>query len=133
MGQRPGEDTAHSRVLIAAGRHLVVEHWGEAETMGEIAGRTAAGAEACWDTVPGFWTTIGDHTVKYAAWGDGHDQASLVEDQGTGGGAGSFTVWYSTNGTVVGVATHDADSDYERGSEMVLRAQPLPAPDSSKR
>ena len=25
-----------------------------------------------WDDVPGFWTTIGDATVKYHAWGDGY-------------------------------------------------------------
>ena len=30
-------------------------------------------SEARWDAVPGFWSTIGDHTLKYAAWGDGFD------------------------------------------------------------
>ena len=27
-----------------------------------------------WDDVPGFWSTIGEHTLKYAAWGDGYDE-----------------------------------------------------------
>ena len=37
----------------AAGRHLAVEHWGEALAMGRVAGQTAAGAEASWAEVPG--------------------------------------------------------------------------------
>jgi NADPH-dependent 2,4-dienoyl-CoA reductase/sulfur reductase-like enzyme len=73
-----------------AGRHLVVEHWGEALAMGQVAGRTAAGAEASWAEVPGFWSAIGDRTLKYAAWGDGFDDARLVDH-----GGGAFTVWYS--------------------------------------
>lgn len=118
-------DVAFAR-NAAAGRHLVVEHWGEAENMGTVAGRTVAGDDARWDAVPGFWTTIGDHTLKYAAWGDGHDHATLVEHADVDEGSGAFTVWYSTDGTVVGVATHDADGDYERGAEIVLRSEPLP-------
>jgi 3-phenylpropionate/trans-cinnamate dioxygenase ferredoxin reductase component len=82
----------------AAGRHLAVEHWGEALAMGQVAGQTAAGAEAAWAEVPGFWSAIGDRTLKYAAWGDGFGHAGLVDH-----GGGSFTV---------GVLTHDADPDY---------------------
>ena len=57
-----------------AGRHLAVEHWGEALNMGEVAGRTIAGEDAQWDVAPGFWSSIGTHTLKYAAWGDGFDE-----------------------------------------------------------
>jgi NADPH-dependent 2,4-dienoyl-CoA reductase/sulfur reductase-like enzyme len=114
----------------AAGRHLVVEHWGEAQTMGAIAGATVAGGDASWENAPGFWTTIGDHTLKYSAWGDGYEQATLI-DHGpatdSADEAGSFTVWYSTNGITVGVATHRADADYERGGKLVEQAQPAPA------
>jgi NADPH-dependent 2,4-dienoyl-CoA reductase/sulfur reductase-like enzyme len=106
----------------AAGRHLAVEHWGEALAMGQVAGRTAAGAEASWAEVPGFWSTIGDRTLKYAAWGDGFDDASLVDH-----GGGAFTVWYSQEGATVGVLTHDADRDYERGRRLVEQRQPVPS------
>ncbi|WP_091298140.1 NAD(P)/FAD-dependent oxidoreductase [Amycolatopsis xylanica] len=103
----------------AAARALKVEHWGEAEKMGGIAGRTAAGAPAAWDSVPGFWSTIGDRTLKYAAWGDGFDEARFIKhDNG-------FTVWYGRGGTTVGVLTHEADDDYERGSDLVERGAPL--------
>ena len=64
-----------------AGRRLRVEHWGDALAHGEVAGRTLAGEDAAWTTAPGFWTTIGDHTLKYSAWGDGFDEAR-VEAEG---------------------------------------------------
>jgi NADPH-dependent 2,4-dienoyl-CoA reductase/sulfur reductase-like enzyme len=103
----------------AAGRHLAVEHWGEALAMGRVAGQTAAGTESSWAEVPGFWSTIGDRTLKYAAWGDGFDDASLVDH-----GGGAFTVWYSRDGVMVGVLTHDADHDYERGRHLIEQHQP---------
>jgi 3-phenylpropionate/trans-cinnamate dioxygenase ferredoxin reductase component len=104
---------------LAAGRSLRVEHWGDALTQGEIAGATAAGKQAAWDEVPGFWSTIGSRTLKYAAWGDGYDQIRF-ESHPDGG----FTVWYGREGRIVGVLTHEADEDYERGAELVKRGAP---------
>ncbi|MGZ4198088.1 MAG: NAD(P)/FAD-dependent oxidoreductase [Solirubrobacteraceae bacterium] len=104
---------------LAAGRPLRVEHWGDALTQGEIAGATAAGREAAWDQVPGFWSTIGSRTLKYAAWGDGYDQTRFERHQN-----GSFTAWYGREGRTVGVLTHEADEDYERGSELIARGAP---------
>ena len=96
-----------------AGRHIAVEHWQDAADQGEIAGAAAAGADVGWDGVPGFWTTIGDATVKYHAWGDGYDQARLIEhDDG-------FTAWYERDGATVGVLTWNADDDYERGEALI--------------
>jgi 3-phenylpropionate/trans-cinnamate dioxygenase ferredoxin reductase subunit len=114
-------DVAYAR-NATAGRHLVVEHWGEAEAMGTVAGGVAAGADLRWDAVPGFWTEIGGRTLKYAAWGDGYDHARLVDH-----GGGAFTVWYADEqGRAVGVATHEADEDYERGGELVAAGRPVP-------
>ena len=101
-----------------AGRHLAVEHWGEALAMGTIAGATAAGADEQWARVPGFWSMIGDHVVKYAAWGDGYDEARMENHRDDG-----FTIWYLADGIVVGVLTHNADSNYERGRELVEQGQ----------
>jgi 3-phenylpropionate/trans-cinnamate dioxygenase ferredoxin reductase subunit len=105
----------------SAGRHLAVEHWGEALAMGRVAGLTAAGRHAEWAEVPGFWSTIGDRTLKYAAWGDGFGQAHLVE-----GAQGAFTVWYERDGVTVGVATHDRDDDYELGQGLIAGRRPPP-------
>jgi 3-phenylpropionate/trans-cinnamate dioxygenase ferredoxin reductase component len=98
----------------AAGRALRVEHWGDALAHGEIAGRTAAGETAVWDAVPGFWSTIGEHTLKYAAWGDGFDEVVFESHQ-----SGGFTAWYRCDGRLVGVLTHESDADYERGQRDI--------------
>jgi len=97
-----------------AGRRLPVQHWGEALTQGEVAGRTLAGEDARWEQAPGFWSTIGERTLKYVAWGDGHDEVRLDR-----GDDGSFTAWYGQDGVVVGVLTHGRDDDYERGRTLV--------------
>jgi 3-phenylpropionate/trans-cinnamate dioxygenase ferredoxin reductase component len=99
---------------VSAGRPLRVEHWGDALRQGEIAGAGAAGETVAWDEVPGFWSTIGDHTLKYAAWGDGHDEARVQPDSD-----GGFTVWYGRDDRLVGVLTHRADRDYERGRDLI--------------
>lgn len=105
-----------------AGRRLRVEHWGDALAHGEVAGRTLAGEDAGWSSVPGFWSTIGEHTLKHAAWGDGHDSDRLVEH-----GGGSFTVWYErSDGVAVGVLTHERDNDYQHGRELIAAGQPAP-------
>lgn len=98
----------------AAGRHLGVEHWGDALKMGEIAGRNAAGQDPGWASAPGFWSTIGDRTLKYAAWGDGFDSSEFQAHSD-----GAFTVTYTRHGRVVGVLTHNADDDYESGTSRV--------------
>ena len=105
----------------AARRHLAVEHWGEAERMGQIAGTTAAGGADQWSNPPGFWSEIGSNTLKYSAWGDGFDAAVPVHHQD-----GGLTVWYSTDGITVGVLTSDADDDYDRGQELIAAGSPVP-------
>jgi 3-phenylpropionate/trans-cinnamate dioxygenase ferredoxin reductase subunit len=106
-------DIAHAR-NVAAGRRLSVEHWGDAERMGEIAGTCAAGGDDRWAQAPGFWSEIGEHTLKYAAWGDGYDELRFVPHE-----HGGFTAWYGQNGTTVGVLTHRADDDYQHGQRLV--------------
>ena len=106
---------------LAAGRALRVEHWGDALGQGAIAGQTAAGADAGWDEVPGFWSTIGSRTLKYAAWGDGFDTSRLHRD-----GDGAFVAWYGRHGRIAGVLTHKRDEDYDRGRELIAQGAPWP-------
>jgi 3-phenylpropionate/trans-cinnamate dioxygenase ferredoxin reductase subunit len=105
-----------------AGRHISIEHWQDAVEQGEIAGAAAAGTDGQWDGVPGFWTTIGDATVKYHAWGDGYDRTQLIDHQD------GFTAWYEREGATVGVLTLNADDDYERGESLIKNAQPVCPP-----
>lgn len=137
LGAAPGVWVAgdSARALnTAAGRPLRVEHWGDALTMGELAGRNAAADGAgtaqqeSWSGVPGFWSTIGTHTIKYSAWGDGH--ASEHVQERTGG----FTVWYGDeDGVVVGVLTYNADDDYDRGADLIATGAELTTATSGAR
>jgi 3-phenylpropionate/trans-cinnamate dioxygenase ferredoxin reductase component len=97
----------------AAGRHLSVEHWGDALEHGRIAGTVISGGEAVWSMAPGFWSTIGDKTLKYWAWGDGWDE-EVFESEGE-----AFTVWYGEDGVLVGILSHGKDEDYEQGRELI--------------
>ncbi|HSK99382.1 MAG TPA: FAD-dependent oxidoreductase [Rubrobacteraceae bacterium] len=103
----------------SAGRRLSVEHWGDALEHGRVAGTVIAGGEAAWSMAPGFWSTIGDKTLKYWAWGDGWDEKRFV-DRGE-----SFTVWYGREGSVVGVLAHGSDEDYEEGRALIESGAPL--------
>jgi 3-phenylpropionate/trans-cinnamate dioxygenase ferredoxin reductase subunit len=107
---------------VTAGRALHVEHWGDALGQGEVAGQTAAGVTAEWNAVPGFWSTIGAHTLKYAAWGDGYDAVSL---QRAARGDG-FAVWYGREGTLVGVLAHEDDDSYARGRVLIAQGASWP-------
>jgi NADPH-dependent 2,4-dienoyl-CoA reductase/sulfur reductase-like enzyme len=114
-------DVALARHVVA-GRHLAIEHWQDALDQGAIAGASAAGQSATWDGVPGFWSTIGEATVKYHAWGDGYERSRMLSRPD------GFTVWYEADDAVVGVLTHNADDDYELGEQLIADRRPAPVP-----
>ncbi|WP_240629605.1 NAD(P)/FAD-dependent oxidoreductase [Mycobacterium colombiense] len=105
-----------------AGRRVATEHWQDATDQGTIAGARAAGQQAKWDAVPGFWTSVGDATLKYHAWGDGYERSRML-DHGD-----SFTVWYDSGNAVVGVLTYNADDDYDLGERLIADKRPAPVP-----
>jgi NADPH-dependent 2,4-dienoyl-CoA reductase/sulfur reductase-like enzyme len=105
-----------------ASRHLAIEHWQDAADQGTIAGACAAAQHLKWDGVPGFWTTIGEATVKYHAWGDGYERCRILDHHD------GFTVWYESGGTVVGVLTYNADDDYDLGEQLIAERRPAPVP-----
>lgn len=108
----------------SAGSRQKVEHWGDALEHGRIAGTVLAGGEAVWTMAPGFWSTIGDKTLKYWAWSRGWDEAKFENKDGAEGEA--FTVWYGKEGVTVGVLAHNADEDYEEGRALIEQGAPLP-------
>lgn len=99
---------------VTAGRSIRAEHWRDAAQEGLVAGLTAAGFTAAWDQVPGFSCTIGDSVLKYRGWGS-YETCRLVDNHN------GFTVWYESDGEVVGVLTLNADKDHHRAEEL-LRA-----------
>lgn len=102
-----------------AGRPLTVEHWDDADGMGKVAGTVAAGGEATWDAVPGFWTGIGDRWLTYVAWGDGWDEVRF-EKVGDG-----FVARYGKDGTLVGVAAYNNDDALDAGREQIQQGAAL--------
>ena len=116
-------DIAHALHPVA-GRRLRVEHWGDAEGMGQVAGTVAAGGAAEWRDVPGFWSQIGERAeLKYVAWGDGYDEC-VVRRSADGG----FTAWYAKDGATCGVLTHRHDEDHEAAAELISVVRPAPRP-----
>jgi 3-phenylpropionate/trans-cinnamate dioxygenase ferredoxin reductase subunit len=105
-----------------AGRHLAIEHWQDATDQGTIAGASAAAQHMKWDGVPGFWTSIGDATLKYHAWGNGYQRCRMLDHPD------GFTVWYGSRDAVVGVLTYNADDDYELGEQFIAQRRPAPVP-----
>ncbi len=105
-----------------AGRRLAVEHWVDAQAHGKVAGAAIAGKDAAWDSVPAFFSGIGERTLKYKAWGDGHDSSRFVEHPG-----GAFTVYYGKDGWIVGVLSYEHDEDYESAGDMIAEGRPMPA------
>ena len=114
-------DVALARHAVA-GRHLAIEHWQDATDQGAIAGTSAAGKRATWDGVPGFWSTIGEATIKYHAWGDGYLRSRMLSHPD------GFTVWYEADDAVVGVLTHNADDDSDLGQRLIAERRPAPVP-----
>ncbi|MGI9183686.1 MAG: NAD(P)/FAD-dependent oxidoreductase [Solirubrobacteraceae bacterium] len=100
----------------AAGRAVAVEHWGDALGQGELAGQTAAGRDVSWAQAPGFWSMIGEHTLKYAGWGDGFETVRWEP-----GRDGAFVAWYGREGRRVGVLAHQSDDAYERGRDLITQ------------
>ena len=105
---------------VTAGRRLRVEHWGDAERHGEVLGTVMAGERSAWCEVPGFWSTIAGMTLKYVAWGDGHDAVQVQPS------ASGVTVWYGQDDVVVGVLTCDHDDDIEVAATAVTERWPMP-------
>ncbi|WP_077090315.1 NAD(P)/FAD-dependent oxidoreductase [Mycobacterium rhizamassiliense] len=105
-----------------AGRRVAIEHWQDATDQGAIAGTCAAGSQTKWVGVPGFWTSIGEATLKYHAWGGGYERSRFI-DHGDG-----FTVWYESGDATVGVLTYNADADYDLGERLIAEQRPCPMP-----
>ncbi|AFM15681.1 NAD(P)H-nitrite reductase [Mycolicibacterium chubuense NBB4] len=81
---------------VSAGRLVAAEHWRDAALQGRVAGLTAAGYPAAWDTVPRFACSIGKVTLTYRGWGGAFDSGTLDESRN------GFSVTYRARGRTVG-------------------------------
>ena len=101
-------------VNTTVGRRVRVEHWGDAIAQGDVAGRAAAGRTAQWAGVPGFWSEVVGHTLKFAGWSEGFDEVRFEPTHGVG-----FAAWYRRADRIVGVLTHQRDDAYTQGCELI--------------
>jgi NADPH-dependent 2,4-dienoyl-CoA reductase/sulfur reductase-like enzyme len=98
---------------VGARRPVPAEHWHDAARQGVIAGASAAGYPESWDDIPEFSCTIGDSVLKYCGWGASYQHSRLVEHRD------GFTVWYESDGEVIGVLSLNADDDFRQAGELV--------------
>jgi 3-phenylpropionate/trans-cinnamate dioxygenase ferredoxin reductase subunit len=101
-------------VNTTAGRRVHIEHWGDAIAQGDLAGRVAAGSTARWADVPGFWSEIAGHTLKFAGWGGEFDEVRFEPSAD-----GAFAAWYRRADRIAGVLTHERDDAYSQGQELI--------------
>jgi NADPH-dependent 2,4-dienoyl-CoA reductase/sulfur reductase-like enzyme len=104
---------------VTAGRRVRAEHWRDAAQQGLVAGLSAAGHLAAWDKVPEFSCTIGESTLKYCGWGTDYDHSRLIDHRN------GFTVWYESDGEVIGALSLNADNDYKHADQLVRSHAPL--------
>ena len=102
-----------------ARRRVHIEHWGDAIAQGEVAGQVAAGGAAQWADVPGFWSEIAGHTLKFAGWGESFDEVRFEPSHD-----GAFAAWYRRADRIAGVLAHERDDAYERGRELIAAGTP---------
>ena len=81
---------------VAAGRRVVSEHWRDAALQGRVAGLTAAGVPAQWDSASGVSCTVGKSRFAYRGWGGPYERCRVI-DQRDG-----FVATYHSGGDVVG-------------------------------
>jgi len=68
------------------GRHLRVEHWGNALHQGSVAARSMLGQEAAYDRLPYFFTDQYDLSMEYTGYAEpgGYDQVVIRGDVDSG-------------------------------------------------
>jgi hypothetical protein len=81
-----------------------------------------AGADRRWGTAPGFWSTIGGRTLKYAAWGDGYDEYRVVDD------GDAWSVWYGKESALCGVLRWETMTRRSAGADSSSNRRPSPMP-----
>lgn len=104
------------------GGSALVEHHEVAVEQGAVAARNMLGAEERFDTVPYFWSDLGDWaTIEYVGVGIGDGEPVIrgsLDD-------GSFTAFYLDGARVVGAATAGRAEDLDHARQLVrARAEP---------
>ncbi|KAK0204677.1 hypothetical protein DFS33DRAFT_1321953 [Desarmillaria ectypa] len=81
-----------------------IEHWNVASNQGRVLGRSIAGTPRPYTKLPFFWSAQGQQ-LRYAGYGAGHDEVTIVGDPGEL----KFIAYYSKSGKITAVASMQND------------------------
>jgi 3-phenylpropionate/trans-cinnamate dioxygenase ferredoxin reductase subunit len=108
-------DVAEWTSALHGGERALVEHFEVAVEQGHVAAQNMRGGSVEFDTVPYFWSDLGDWaTIEYVGVGVG----SHVEIRGSLDD-GAFTAFYRDGDRVVGAATVGRPGDLDEARELI--------------
>jgi 3-phenylpropionate/trans-cinnamate dioxygenase ferredoxin reductase component len=108
-------DVAEWTSALHGGERALVEHFEVAVEQGQVAAQNMLGGSVEFDTVPYFWSDLGDWaTIEYVGVGVGSD----VELRGSLDD-GAFTAFYRDGDRVVGAATVGRPEDLDEARELI--------------
>jgi NADPH-dependent 2,4-dienoyl-CoA reductase/sulfur reductase-like enzyme/nitrite reductase/ring-hydroxylating ferredoxin subunit len=105
--------------IYGRGRLIRVEHWRVAEQQGMIAARNMAGGDACFTSVPYFWTIQYMIRLDYVGHASGADELVVRGDLG----ARDFIAYYLQDGVVAAAAGMNRDKDMAAVIALMNRRQ----------
>ena len=115
-------DAAEFQSPLHDGERVVIEHWDVAVEHGKMVALNMLGREREHDTVPYFWSDLGDWlSLEYVGTGSGEPVVRGSLDDG------DFTVFYLADGRVRAALTAARSDDIDHARRMI-RERATPAP-----
>ncbi|MFV3077617.1 NAD(P)/FAD-dependent oxidoreductase [Niveispirillum fermenti] len=108
---------------FADGAWIRVESVQNANDQAAVVARVLTGGDACYRSVPWFWSNQYDLKLQTVGLSAGHDATVLRGDPATGG----FTLIYLRQGRVIALDCVNATRDYVQGKALVV-GQSLASP-----
>ncbi len=113
----------------ALGKHLRVEHEDNANTMGEMAGRSMAGQPVSYDHLPSFYSDLFE--LGYEAVGQLDPRLEIVSDWKEPFRQG--VIYYLSDGRVRGVLLWNVWGQVDAARELISQPGPFRVPDLTGR
>lgn len=101
---------------FADGAWIRVESVQNANDQAAVVARVLTGGDACYRSVPWFWSNQYDLKLQTVGLSAGHDATVLRGDPATGG----FTLIYLRQGRVIALDCVNATRDYVQGKALVV-------------
>jgi NADPH-dependent 2,4-dienoyl-CoA reductase/sulfur reductase-like enzyme len=104
------------------GKRRRVEHWGHAESSGQVAALNMAGQGQAYDFLSYAWSDVFDLHIEFAGDEGGHDQVVVRGAPESG----SFTVLYLAGGVLTAyLAVNTRSREFPKFQKLIRRKTPL--------